>query len=105
MASGQFYISIFVPFFTLLIIYIASTILNRAAINDLRAEMRAGFEALGKRMDSLDARMDRLETRMDRIEARMDRMEGKLDRLTEEVFRLHESRLSRREERVFGRTA
>ncbi len=98
MSSTQFYISIFVPFLTLLTIYTASSISNRSAINDLRAEMKAGFDSLSRRVDGLDKRMDGLDMRLDGIE-------GKLDRLTEEVYRLHESRLSRLAERVFGRTA
>ena len=103
MSNSQLYISVGVPFFTLLIVYIASAISNRSTVDSLRAEMRAGFESLGKRLDGLDARLDRMDTRMDRIELRLDRMDGKLDRIAEDVYKLHESRISRLEERVFSR--
>ena len=82
MSNIQVYVSVGVPFFTLILVYIASTISNRNTVNDLRAEMRAGFAS---------------------INARLDRMEAKLDRLSEEVYKLHESRISRLEEHVFSR--
>ncbi len=102
MNNTQLYVSVGVPFFTLLVIYVASTISNRSAVSDLRAEnrsatddlraeMRAGFEAISKRLDGIDKRLDRVET--------------KLDRLTEEVYKLHEGRISRLEERVFSRAS
>ena len=91
MSSAQFYLAIGLPIFSILLVWLGSTVANNRAINalgqridDLRSEMRAGFAAV-------NARIDRLETRFDRIE--------------DEVHKDHESRLSRLEARVFARTA
>ena len=98
MTSAQFYLAIGLPIFSILLVWLGSTVANNRAINalgqriddlgqriaDLRSEMRAGFAAV-------NARIDRLETRFDRIE--------------DEVHKDHESRLSRLEARVFARTA
>jgi hypothetical protein len=97
MASAQFYFAIGLPIFSILLVWLGSTVANNRAISsvgqriddlgkridDLRSEMRAGFTGLNDRMD-------RLETRFDRIE--------------DEVRKDHESRLSRLEARVFTRT-
>jgi hypothetical protein len=109
MTSAQFYIAIGLPIFSILLVWVGSTVANNRAISalglriddlskriddlgqglgqridDLRSEMRAGFA-------SVNARIDRLETRFDRIE--------------DEVRKDHEGRLSRLEARVFTRTA
>ncbi|MGA2170835.1 MAG: hypothetical protein ABSG62_21830 [Terracidiphilus sp.] len=91
MTSAQFYIAIGLSIFSILLVWLGSTVANNRAINalgqridDLRSEMRTGFT-------SLNERLGRLETRFDRIE--------------DEVRKDHESRLSRLEARVFSRTA
>jgi hypothetical protein len=91
MTSAQFYLAIGLPIFSILLVWLGSTVANNRAISalgqridDLRSEMRAGFTGLNQRLD-------RLETRFDRIE--------------DEVRKDHESRLSRLEARVFTRTA
>jgi len=98
MTSAQFYFAIGLPIFSILLVWLGSTVANNRAvssvgqridplgkrIDDLRSEMRAGFTGLNDRMD-------RMETRFDRIE--------------DEVRKDHESRLSRLEARVFTRTA
>lgn len=35
----------------------------------MRDEMRAGFEAVNKRIDAVEERLERIETRMDRVES------------------------------------
>ncbi|MCA1616355.1 MAG: hypothetical protein LC800_20100 [Acidobacteria bacterium] len=35
----------------------------------MRDEMRAGFEAVNKRLDAVEERLERIETRMDRVES------------------------------------
>ena len=98
MSNTQFYFSLGVPFFTVLVVWIGSTIANRSAVNDLRSEMRAGFDSMGKRIDTLSERIDRLEARIDRLETR-------LDRLDTDIRKDHEHRLTILEERVLSRTA
>jgi hypothetical protein len=91
MTNIQFYFAIGLPIFSILVVWLGSTTMNNRAINalgqridDLRSEMKAGFEGV-------NSRLDRLETRFDRIE--------------DEVRKDHESRISRLEARVFSRTA
>jgi len=91
MTNVQLYLAIGLPVFSILIVWLGSTMMNNRAINafgqridDLRSEMRAGF-------DGVNVRLDRLEARFDRIE--------------DEVRKDHEGRLARLEARVFARTA
>jgi hypothetical protein len=102
MTSAQFYLAIGLPIFSILLVWLGSTVANNRAIgalgqriDDLRSEMRAGIGDLRSEMRSgfsnVSDRLDRLETRFDRVE--------------DEVRKDHESRLSRIEARVFSRTA
>ena len=91
MSNLQPYLAIGLPVFSILVVWLGSTMMNNRAINalgrridDLRSEVRAGF-------DGVNNRLDRLETRFDRIE--------------DEVRKDHEARLARLEARVFARTA
>jgi hypothetical protein len=91
LTNAQLYLAIGLPVFSILVVWLGSTMMNNRAINalgqridDLRAEMRTGF-------DGVNNRLDRLETRFDRIE--------------DEVRKDHEGRLARLEARVFARTA
>jgi hypothetical protein len=101
MTSAQFYFAIGLPIFSILLVWLGSTVANNRAIgalgqriDDLRSEMRGGIDDLRSEMRTgfagLNDRMDRLETRFDRIE--------------DEVRKDHESRLSRLEARVFTRS-
>ncbi len=65
MNNMQFYFALGVPFFTLVLMFIATIISNRAALNDLRSEMRAGFSDL---RSDLGGRIDRIEKRLDVID-------------------------------------
>ena len=91
MTNEQLYLTIGLPMFSILIVWMGSTMMNNRAINglgqridDLRSEMKAGFAGVNERLG-------RLETRFDRVE--------------DEVRKDHEGRLSRLEARVFSRSA
>jgi hypothetical protein len=91
MTNVQLYLAIGLPVFSILVVWLGSTMLNNRSINalgqridDLRSEIRAGFGGVNNRLD-------RLETRFDHIE--------------DEVRKDHEGRLARLEARVFARTA
>ena len=69
MTNTQFYIALGIPFFTILLVWIGSTVANRSAINDLRseinglaislrAEMKIGFEAVSHRLSRLETMVD-----------------------------------------------
>jgi hypothetical protein len=90
MTNVQFYFAIGVPFFTILVVWLGTALLNRSAfhslnlrIDDLRSEMKAGFDALSQRLERLEARLDRIDH-----EIRVD----------------HEHRLTILEQRVFAKT-
>ncbi len=91
MTNVQFYFAIGVPFFTILVVWIGTTVANRGALHDLRSEMRTGFEFVGQRFDRLESRIDRLETKLDRIDT--------------EIRQNHEHRLTILEEHVLGRVS
>ena len=91
LTNAQLYLAIGLPVFSILVVWLGSTMMSDRAINalgqridDLRAEMRTGF-------DGVNNRLDRLETRFDRIE--------------DEARKDHEGRLARLEACVFARTA
>ena len=92
MNSTQFYLTLGVPFFTLLLVYVTSAISNRSAINDLRSEMRAGFDALRSEMRGGFGSMNE----------HMSRVEQKQDTLDTEIRSNHDHRLSVLEARVPG---
>jgi tetrahydromethanopterin S-methyltransferase subunit G len=98
MTSAQFYLAIGLPIFSILLVWLGSTVANNRAIN-----------ALGQRIDDLGQRIDDLRSEMRAgfaaVNARIDRMEIRFDRIEDEVRKDHESRLSRLEARVFSRTA
>lgn len=100
MTNLQFYFAIGVPFLTILVVWLGTALLNRSAMNalnlriddlrsemntmgvSLRAEMKAGFDAISQRLDRLETRLDRIDH-----EIRVD----------------HEHRLTILEERVFAK--
>ncbi len=82
MTNIQFYFAIGVPFFTILVVWIGSTVANRSALNDLRSEMRTGFEAIGQWMGRLEIKLERIDT-----EIRQNH-EHRLTILEERVLRL-----------------
>jgi hypothetical protein len=98
MTNVQFYFALGLPIFSILVVWLGSTIANHHAIgglskriddlgkriDDLRLEMRAGFEAVNNRIDRLEVRFIRIE---------------------DEVRKDHESRLARLEAKVFSSAA
>ncbi len=92
MNNTQFYLTLGVPFFTLLLVYVTSVISNRSAINDLRSEMRSGFEAIRSEMRG----------GFDSMNERIGRIEQKQDALDTEIRSKHDHRLTVLEERVLG---
>jgi tetrahydromethanopterin S-methyltransferase subunit G len=109
MTSAQFYFAIGLPIFSILLVWLGSTVANNRAINalgqridDLRSEMRAGIGDSGQRFDDLRSEM---RAGFANVNQRLDRLETRFDRVEDEVRKDHEGRLSRLEARVFSRTA
>ena len=120
MNNTQLYLSIGLPLFTLLLVFIA----NNRAIDALRSEMKTGSDALRSEMktgnDALRAEMkasiDALRTemqvgfqlvnrRIDDANERIGRMERQLDTIDTEIRINHDSRLAVLEARVFNRAS
>ena len=87
MTNEQLYLTIGLPMISILIVWLGSTMLNNRAIHslgqridDLRSEMKAGFEGVNERLG---------------------RLESRFDRVADEVRKDHESRLSPLKARVF----
>jgi tetrahydromethanopterin S-methyltransferase subunit G len=95
--SSQFYIAISLPIFSILLVWLGSTVANNRAINALRQRI----DDLGQRIDDLCSEM---RAGFPAVNARIDRLETRFDRIEDEVCKDHESRLSRLEARVFSRT-
>ena len=95
MTSAQFYIAIGLSIFSILLVWLCSTVANNRALN-----------ALGQRIDDLRSEMNsQIKAGFDGVNQRLDRLETRFDRIEDEVRKDHESRLSRLEARVFSRTA
>ena len=62
MSNMQFYFALGVPFLSLVLMYLAGILSNRAAINDLRSEMRSGFTDIGQRIDRIEKRLETIDT-------------------------------------------
>jgi tetrahydromethanopterin S-methyltransferase subunit G len=96
MSNIQFYFAIGLPVFSILLVWMGSTVANNRAIG-----------ALGQRIDDLAKRMDDLRSEMragfEGVNHRIDRLEARFDRVEDEVRKDHEGRLSRLEARVFTR--
>jgi hypothetical protein len=109
MTSAQFYFAIGLPIFSILLVWLGSTVANNRAIGALGQRI----DDLGKRIDDmgqgLGQRIDDLRSEMRvgfaGVNARIDRLETRFDRVEDEVRKDHEGRLSRIEARVFTRTA
>ena len=48
---------------------------------DFRAETRANFERVDKRLDNVDGYLDKIDGRFDKVEGRLGNVEGRLDRI------------------------
>ena len=108
MTSAQFYFAIGLPIFSILLVWLGSTVANNRAIGALGQRI----DDLGQRIDDLGHRIDDLRSDMgsqmkagfESVNQRLDRLETRFDRVEDEVRKDHESRLSRLEARVFTRT-
>jgi hypothetical protein len=120
MTSAQFYLAICLPIFSILLVWLGSTVANNRAINalgqridDLGKRIDDLGQGLGMRIDDLGQglgmRIDDLRSEMRAgfagVNERIDRLEIRFDRVEDEVRKDHEGRLSRLEARVFSRTA
>jgi hypothetical protein len=113
MTSAQFYLAIGLPIFSILLVWLGSTVANNRAISALGQRIDDLGQGLGQRIDGLGQglgqRIDDLRSEMrtgfEAVNARIDRLETRFDRVEDEVRKDHESRLSRIEARVFTRTA
>ena len=95
MTSAQFYFAISLPIFSILLVWLGSTVANNRAIS-----------ALGQRINDLRSEMNlQMKAGFDGVNQRLDRLEVRFDRIEDEVRKDHESRLSRLEAHVFTRTA
>lgn len=102
MTNVQFYFAIGLPVFSILIVWLGSTIMNNRAINGLASRIDDSNRSLSQRIDDLRAEM---RAGFAGVNERLGRLETRFDRIEEEVRKDHESRLSRLEARVFSRTA
>jgi hypothetical protein len=64
LTNAQLYLAIGLPVFSILVVWLGSTMMNNRAINalgqridDLRAEMRTGFDGVNNRLDRLETRV------------------------------------------------
>jgi hypothetical protein len=102
MTSAQFYFAIGLPIFSILLVWLGSTVANNRAINALGQRIDDLGRGLGQRIDDLRAEM---RAGFAGVNERIDRLEIRFDRIEDEVRKDHEGRLSRLEARVFSRTA
>lgn len=102
MTSAQFYVAIGLPIFSILLVWVGSTVANNRAISALGQRIDDLGQGLGQRIDDLRTEM---RAGFEAVNARIDRLESRFDRIEDEVRKDHESRLSRLEARVFTRTA
>ena len=102
MTSAQFYVAIGLPIFSILLVWVGSTVANNRAISALGQRIDDLGQGLGQRIDDLRTEM---RAGFAAVNARIDRLENRFDHIEDEVRKDHESRLSRLEARVFTRTA
>jgi tetrahydromethanopterin S-methyltransferase subunit G len=113
MASFQIYLAIGLPMFSILVVWLGSTLANNHAINGLGKRIDDLGNSLNKRIDDLDRglnqRIDDLRSEMrtgfSAVNERLTRIEVRLDHVEDEVRKDHESRLSRLEAKVFTSAA
>ena len=95
MSNTQFYFALGVPFFTVMLMFVVSTISNRSAItelgkriNDMRNDMNARFGDMNVRFNEVNGRLDRVENRLEQIESAVRvNHEARLATLEAHVFR------------------
>ena len=110
MTNTQYYISIGIPMFTILVVWIGSVVTNRASmkavnlrIDDVNlriADVNLRIGDVNLRIDDLRADMNR---RFEDMNRRFDRLEGLLERIDREIRVDHERRLTILEERLLAK--
>jgi hypothetical protein len=107
MTDHQLYISVGVPFFSLILVWLGTSVSNRSvilgvrsSIDDLRKSLDDTRVALAMRIDDTKASIN---LRIDDTNQRIGRMEGKLDSIDTEIRTGHERRLAMLEATVFKR--
>jgi hypothetical protein len=96
MTDHQLYISVGVPFFSLILVWLGTSVSNRSAI----LGVRSSIDDLRKSLDDTKASIN---LRIDDTNQRFGRMEGKLDSIDTEIRTGHERRLAMLEATVFKR--
>lgn len=97
MTNAQFYVAIGVPFFTILMVWLGTSMSNRRSIDDLRASI----EALRSEMHaSIEALRSEMKMGFDAVNQRLDRVEARMDRIDNEIRIDHERRISILEDRL-----
>ena len=96
MTDHQLYISVGVPFFSLILVWLGTSVSNRTAISGVRSSI----DDLRKSLDHL---RDSINIRIDDTNQRIGRMEAKLDSIDSEIRTGHERRLAMLEATVFKR--
>ena len=113
MTNMQFYFALGVPFFTVVLMYVAGILSNRSAVNDLRSEMRGSVNNLRSEMrgavndlrSEMRAGFTDIAYRFSDLSSRMDRIEKRLDTIDTEIRISHDHRLAVLEARVLDRAS
>ncbi len=105
MNNTQLYLSIGLPLFTLLLVFLA----NNRAIDALRSEMKTSSDALRSETSALRTEMQAgfqmLNKRIDDTNERIGRLERRLDTIDTEIRINHDSRLAVLEARILERAS
>ena len=106
MTNTQLYLAIGLPCFSILIVWLGTTLSNRQAmkgvsksIDDLGTSLRSEITALGT---SLRAEM---KAGFDAVDQRLTRLETAVDQINYEIRTVHEKRITVLEERVFSKAS
>jgi peptidoglycan hydrolase CwlO-like protein len=101
LTNAQFYIAIGVPTFTVLVTWLGTTISNRSALSDFRAEMYRAIDGVAGETKGFRNEIKDLRAEMTR---RFDVLEAKIDKLDDARIN-HEQRITKLEERILLRPA
>ncbi|HVC90734.1 MAG TPA: hypothetical protein VND66_08950 [Acidobacteriaceae bacterium] len=106
MTTSQLYLAIFVPCFSILIVWLGSTLSNRQgmkslskSIDDLGTSLRSEMATLAL---SLRAEM---KTGFDAVDQRLTRFEATVDRIDGEIRIDHERRIVKLEEKILSKAS
>jgi chromosome segregation ATPase len=67
----------------------------------LRAEMRTGFQSIGKRFDEVDERFDKVDRRFDEVDKRFDKVDQRFDEI-DQRFGEVDQRADKSDQRLDG---